>query len=107
MPTVTFILPDGTPRELDATGCETLMHVAIRHDLPGIEAECGGLVSCATCQVYVEPPWGPRLPPASEDEQDILADLAVERRPESRLACQIALSPALDGLVVRVPARQR
>jgi 2Fe-2S ferredoxin len=107
MSTVTFILPDGTSRPVDADGCETLMHAAIRHDIPGVEAECGGLVSCATCQVYVQAPWLAQLPPASEDEQDIIADLAVERRPESRLACQVFLTPALDGLTVRVPPRQR
>ncbi len=107
MPTVTFTLPDGTARSVDSGGCETLMHVVLRHDIPGIEAECGGQLVCATCQVYVEVPWAAALPGASEDEQDMIGDLAVDVRPESRLACQIRLTPALDGLSVRVPARQR
>jgi 2Fe-2S ferredoxin len=107
MPSVTFILPDGSRHSVSADGCATLMHAAIRHTVPGIEAECGGLLSCATCQVYVEPEWQAVLPPAGEDEQDIIADLAVERRPESRLACQVLLTPGSDGLSVRVPPRQR
>ena len=107
MPSVTFIQPDGSSRSVDSTGCETLMHAVIKHDVAGVEAECGGQLICATCQVYVEAPWQDALPAPSEDEQDIMADLAVERRPESRLACQILLTPALDGLRVRVPPRQR
>lgn len=107
MPTVTFTLHDGSARAVDSAGCDTLMHVAIRHDIPGVEAECGGLISCATCQVYVDPPWLTALPAPSGDEQDILSDLGVEVRPDSRLACQIFLSPVLDGLCVRVPVRQR
>ena len=104
MPEVTFILPDGTPRQVEADGCATLMHVAIRHDIPGMECECGGQLVCATCQVYVAPEWLAALPAAGPDEADMIADLAVEVRPESRLACQL---PAPDGLVVRVPPRQR
>ena len=107
MPTVTFTLPDGTARTVDSTGCETLMHVVIRHDIAGIEAECGGQLVCATCQVYVDAPWQAAMPGPSEDEQDMIGDLAVEVLPESRLACQVKLTPALDGLSVRVPPRQR
>ncbi len=107
MPTVTFTQPDGSSRTVDSTGCATLMHAVIRHDIPGIEAECGGQLICATCQVYVDPAWQAALPAPSGDEQDMMEDLAVERRPESRLACQIFLTPELDGLSVRVPVRQR
>jgi 2Fe-2S ferredoxin len=107
MPTVTFTLPNGTARTVDSTGCETLMHVVIKHDIAGIEAECGGQLICATCQVYVDAPWEAALPGPSGDEQDMIEDLAVEVRPESRLACQIRMTPVLDGLVVRVPVRQR
>lgn len=104
MTTVTFLLPDGTAQAVDASGCATLMHAAMAGNVAGMECECGGQLICATCQVYVEPEWRDRLPPASPDEQDMIGDLAVEVRPESRLACQL---PAPDGLVVRVPARQR
>ncbi len=107
MPTVTFTWPDGSARSVDSTGCETLMHVVIKHDIAGIEAECGGQLVCATCQVYIDQPWEAVMPAASEDEQDMIGDLAVEVRPESRLACQIRLTPALDGLSVRIPIRQR
>lgn len=104
MPSVTFILTDGTPQVVDSEGYATLMHAAMAGNVPGMECECGGQLICATCQVYVAPEWRDRIPPASEDERDMIADLAVETRPESRLACQM---PAPDGLVVRVPARQR
>lgn len=107
MPHVTFIQPDGASATVEAADDATLMHVALRHAIPRIEAECGGQNICATCQVYVAPEWVAAAGPANADEEDMLHDLAVERRPESRLACQVRMSPALDGLVVHVPARQR
>lgn len=82
------------------------MRGAIDHNVPGIEAECGGCLSCATCHVYVDERFASILPPASRDEDELLTGVAAERRPESRLSCQLEMSGALEGLVVRVPERQ-
>ncbi len=103
MPSITFTQPDGTARTVDSAGCETLMHVVIKHNIAGIEAECGGQLICATCQVYLTAP----IPPAGEDEQDMIGDLAVDPRPESRLACRIYVSDLPEEVAVGVPPRQR
>ncbi|MDQ2801504.1 MAG: 2Fe-2S iron-sulfur cluster-binding protein, partial [Pseudomonadota bacterium] len=75
----------------------------MQNDVPGILAECGGVMSCATCHVYVDPAWLDRLPPPSTDEDDMLDNTAAERRANSRLSCQIKMAPELDGLRVQVP----
>jgi 2Fe-2S ferredoxin len=106
MPQITFLLPDGGARTLEAEDAPTVMHLAIRHDLPGMPAECGGQLACATCMVEVAENWRDRLPEASPDERDMIED-GIGRLPEGRrLCCQIAVTPALDGLVVRIPERQ-
>ncbi len=79
---------------------------AIQASVPGIEAECGGALDCATCHVYVAPDWIDRLPAVSDEEDALLDSVAAERRPGSRLSCQINVSDALDGLVVHLPERQ-
>jgi 2Fe-2S ferredoxin len=106
MPHIHFVLPDGTRRSVEAPDRLSLMLAAIDNDVPGIAAECGGACACGTCHVYVDAAAMGRVPEASAMEHDILEGVAAERRPESRLACQIALSPALDGLIVHVPDRQ-
>ncbi len=106
MPTVIFIQPDGATETIDAAVGETVMHAAVTNGVPGILAECGGACSCATCHVYVDDAWVGRLDPISEDEEEMLECTASERGPNSRLSCQIELSPALDGLVVRTPPTQ-
>ncbi len=106
MPQITFLLPDGGARTLEAEDAPTVMHLAIRHDLPGMPAECGGQLAGATCMVEVAENWRDRLPEASPDERDMIED-RIGRLPEGRrLCCQIAVTPALDGLVVRIPERQ-
>lgn len=82
------------------------MRGAIDNNLRGIDAECGGCLSCATCHVYVEERFFGFLEPASADEQELLTGVAAERRPESRLSCQISVTPKLEGLTVRMPERQ-
>lgn len=82
------------------------MRGAIDHNLRGIDAECGGCLSCATCHVYVEEKFLGLLEPASADEQEMLNFTAAERRPESRLSCQIPITAKLEGLTVRMPERQ-
>jgi len=107
MATVTFILRDGSPRSLTAGEDDpTVMHLAVRHDLPGLPADCGGQLACATCMVDVTPEWLDRVGPPGLDEGDMIEDALGARPPARRLACQIALTGALDGLVVTVPARQ-
>ena len=106
MPRVVFIEPGGGRREIDATAGISLMENARRHGVRGIVAQCGGACACATCHVYVRPDWLVRLPPKEEMEEAML-ETAWEPRPNSRLSCQIEMSPALDGLEVTVPAEQR
>ncbi|RPH45075.1 MAG: (2Fe-2S)-binding protein [Burkholderiales bacterium] len=103
MPTVTFVLPDGSERRIDAVAGTSVMLAAVEHDLPGIVGECGGCASCATCHVYVDPAWAARLEPADEVEDDLLGFAAAPRRAGSRLACQIEMDASLDGLRVEIP----
>lgn len=106
MAKITYVLADGTERSVDVPEGTTLMLAAIQNNVRGIDAECGGCLSCATCHVYVDPAQADRLPPVSGDEDELLNGVAADRKPESRLSCQITVSAALDGLVVRVPPRQ-
>jgi 2Fe-2S ferredoxin len=105
MPKITFIQPDGTAQEVEAQSGMTVMEAAKKNDVEGIEAECGGACACATCHVYVEEAWKEAVGGPSEMEEDML-DFAFDVRPTSRLSCQIKVTDALDGLVVRVPEKQ-
>ena len=102
---ITFITMDGKPAAVAAVAGASLMETAIRHGVAGIEAECGGACSCATCHVYVDPAWRGRVGDPDAMEADML-EMAYEVTSQSRLACQIRVTPALDGLTVRLPARQ-
>ncbi|MGW2049664.1 2Fe-2S iron-sulfur cluster-binding protein [Streptomyces sp. NPDC001858] len=106
MPTVIFRSPDGTERKVTAGSGTVLMQAAVSHGVPGIVAECGGNASCATCHVYVDPGWSGPAGAPNDVEDEMLDFTAAERRPTSRLSCQIPLSAALDGLVVHVPEEQ-
>jgi len=99
MPTVTFIQPDGSRRDVEAPSGYSVMEVAIENGIPGIVAECGGACSCATCHVHVDPEWLDRLPPM-EPMEDAMLEAANDRQASSRLSCQIQMSEELDGLVV-------
>ncbi len=105
MVAVTFIDAQGQARIVSAEPGSTLMETAVRNDVPGIEAECGGACACATCHVYVDEAWAGALPPPASMEEDML-DFAFDVRPNSRLSCQIRIKPELDGLVVHTPTRQ-
>ncbi len=111
MITVRFITPgpygpvQDREVEVPADG-RSLMKAAVDAGVDGIAADCGGVLTCATCHVYVDEAWQARLPPPSADEDTMLDYTAEERRPTSRLSCQIALTPALDGLTVTLPSRQ-
>lgn len=106
MPRVTFVEPGGRAVPLELKPGQTLMRAAMDAGLEGIEAQCGGNCSCATCHCYVQPPWLDKLPPPSEDERLMLLNVAAERLPNSRLSCQLVASDALDGLTVQFPDRQ-
>ena len=105
MAKITYIQPDGTQQTVSADVGMTVMEAAKRDVIAGIEAECGGACACATCHVYVDAAWTEKTGKPSAMEEDML-DFAFDVRPESRLACQIKITAALDGLVVRVPAKQ-
>jgi ferredoxin, 2Fe-2S len=105
MSKVTYIEPDGTTRTIEAANGLSVMEAALGHGVPGIDGDCGGACACATCHVYVEEAWLEKLPAQSELERGML-DFAVEVKDNSRLSCQIKMSPVLDGLVVHTPARQ-
>ncbi len=106
MPAITFIHPDGKSDRVETSDGESAMQAATRHGLDGVLAECGGNAMCATCHVYVDQGWLARLPAMADDEDALLDGTAAERLPASRLSCQIMITPELDGLVLRLPARQ-
>ncbi len=105
MPKITYIDSQGTSRTVEAETGSTVMEAAIKNGVPGIEAECGGACACATCHVYVEPEWFEKAGGPSPMEEDML-DFGFDVRENSRLSCQIKVTDALDGLVVRTPERQ-
>jgi len=106
VPKVTFVGTDGTQHTIQAAVGESVMATAVRHGVPGIIGECGGNASCATCHVYVDESFAALVGPPNDFEDDML-DLAVsDRRPTSRLSCQIQLTEALDGLIVTTPEEQ-
>jgi len=105
MAKITFIDSTDTPRTVEAEVGATVMETAIKNDVPGIEAECGGACACATCHVYVEEGWREKVGEPSPMEEDML-DFGYDVRPNSRLSCQIKVREELDGLVVRTPERQ-
>lgn len=106
MPQITFVLNDGSSHSLDADPGTTAMQAATGAGLRGIVAECGGSAMCATCHVYVDDAWVDKLPAPLSNELEMLECTAAERRPGSRLSCQIKLSPELEGLVMYMPAQQ-
>jgi 2Fe-2S ferredoxin len=105
MPKMTFIERDGTRRDVDAALGLSVLEVAHRHGVD-IEGACEGSLACSTCHVVVDSAWFGRLAKPTEDEEDML-DLAFDLQETSRLGCQIIMTDALDGLVVKLPAGSR
>ena len=105
MPKVTFILKDGSRKEVDASLGLSVMEIAHRNHID-IEGACEGSLACSTCHVIVDPTWFGKLADPTEDEEDML-DLAFGLEKTSRLGCQIVMTEALDGLVVKLPAGTR
>lgn len=103
---VTYIEPNGERHEVEAQPGHSVMEAAIKNNIAGIEADCGGACSCATCHVSVDAAWFVRVGGPGEVEESML-DFAPVRTPTSRLSCQIKLQSELDGLVVHLPESQR
>ena len=105
MPKITYNTHDNKIHTIDVQNGLTVMEGAIQNDIPGIDADCGGSMACATCHVYVEEKWLSKLPKAEEAEVDMI-DMAYEPKKNSRLSCQLIVSEELDGLIVTTPSKQ-
>lgn len=105
MPKVTFLSHDRTEYTVVAQVGQSVMQAAVNNMVPGIIADCGGNCSCATCHAYFDAPWAERIPAASPEERDMV-DCALHQQDNSRLSCQVFITPELDGLVVRLPVSQ-
>ena len=95
----------GQARDVEAAVGSTVMSAAVKANIPGIDAECGGACACATCHVYVDEAWVSRLPAPQGMEGDML-DFASDVKPNSRLSCQITITAEMDGLKISTPAKQ-
>ena len=102
MPRAIFISPDGTSAEVDVAIGGSLMHAATTHGVDGIVGDCGGAMSCATCHVFVEEQFVALLAEPAPAETQMLDYTAAPRQPNSRLSCQLVMTPELDGLAVRI-----
>ena len=105
MPKITYVEHNGTEHDVEVPVGTSLMQGAVNQMVPGIEGDCGGLCACGTCHVYVPPEWAPLCGEADELEQGML-EFAFDVEASSRLSCQIEVTEAMDGMVVRMPSRQ-
>ena len=105
MPKITYKDKDGNSKIIEVENGLSVMEGAIQNDISGIDADCGGGMSCATCHVYVNDEWLDKLPEKEDGEEDML-DMAFEPKKNSRLSCQLIVSDKLDGLVVNIPSKQ-
>ena len=105
MPKVTYIEYRGQSHTVEVPKGLTVMEGAVQNNIPGIDADCGGGMACATCHVYVTEDWFDKLPKKEDGEEDML-DMAYEPKKNSRLSCQIVVSDELDGLKVNIPSKQ-
>ena len=105
MTKINYITHDNQTYSVDVQNGLTAMEGAVQNDIPGIDADCGGGMACATCHVYVNDEWFDKLPPKEDGEEDML-DMAFEPKKNSRLSCQITISEELDGLVINIPEKQ-
>jgi|TARA_B100001540_G_scaffold240741_1_gene215418 2Fe-2S ferredoxin len=105
MAKITYIENNGKSHTINVENGLTVMEGAVQNDIPGIDADCGGSMACATCHVYVKEDWFNKLPPKQDGEDDML-DQAYEPKSNSRLSCQLIVSNELDGLIVNLPQKQ-
>ena len=105
MPKITYNDFQGNSKTIEVENGLSVMEGAIQKDIPGIDADCGGSMACATCHVYVDDKWYDKIPKAEDAENDMI-DMAFEPKKNSRLSCQLIVSDKLDGLVVTTPSKQ-
>jgi 2Fe-2S ferredoxin len=105
MPKITYIEHGGKAHTIEVSNGLSVMEGAVQNNIPGIDADCGGSMACATCHVYVKEEWFNKLPKKEDGEEDML-DMAFEPKKNSRLSCQLMVSEQLDGLVVDLPEKQ-
>ena len=105
MPKITYINSSGNSKTIDVANGLSVMEGAIQNNIPGIDADCGGGMACATCHVYVKEEWLNKLDKPEDAEQDMI-DMAFEPKKNSRLSCQLIVSDKLDGLIVTTPFKQ-
>ena len=105
MPKITYKNYQGTSKTIEVESGLSVMEGAIQKEIPGIDADCGGSMACATCHVYVKEEWLDKLPTKEDGEEDML-DMAFEPKNNSRLSCQLIVSDELDGLEVNIPSKQ-
>ena len=105
MPKITYIENSGNIKTIEVSNGLSVMEGAVQNDIPGIDADCGGGMACATCHVYVKDEWLNKLPNKEDGEEDML-DMAFEPKKNSRLSCQLIVTDDLDGLVVNIPTKQ-
>ena len=105
MPKITYIEHNGKSHTIDVANGLSVMEGAVQNNIPGIDADCGGGMACATCHVYVKEEWFDKLPKKEDGEEDMI-DMAYEPNKFSRLSCQLTISDELEGLVVKLPAKQ-
>ena len=105
MTKITYITHDNKSHTIEVQNGLTVMEGAVQNDIPGIDADCGGGMACATCHVYVKEEWLDKLPKKEDGEEDML-DMAYEPNKFSRLSCQLIVTDELNGLVVQLPSKQ-
>ena len=105
MPKITYIEHNGKSHTIDVSNGLSVMEGAVQNNIPGIDADCGGGMACATCHVYVKEEWLDKLPTKEDGEEDML-DMAFEPKKNSRLSCQLVVSDEIDGLIVNIPSKQ-
>ena len=105
MPKITYIEHNGKKHTIDVANGLSIMEGAVQNNIPGIDADCGGAMACATCHVYVKDEWLNKIPKAEDAEVDMI-DMAYEPKKNSRLSCQLIVSDELDGLIITTPAKQ-
>ena len=105
MPKITYIEHNGKSHTIDVANGLSVMEGAVQNNIPGIDADCGGSMACATCHVYVKEEWIDRLSKKEDGEEDMI-DMAYEPKKFSRLSCQLTVSEELDGLIVNMPEKQ-